>query len=143
MKAIEYFQLAIETDPTYAAAYAGLADAYGQLAYWGFASPREVMPKVKAAMLKAVELDDTLGEAHSILGRLKFFYDWDWLAAEREFKRAIELNPNDTLARLSYSFELAVMGRPAPQCGGRTGLGKPAPGPPVPRAAAAHGASRD
>jgi TolB-like protein len=111
LKATDYFQLAIEKDPNYAAAYAGLADAYGMLAFWGFTSPREVIPKVRAAVLKALEMDDTLGEAHSVLARLMFYCDWDWVAAEREFKRAIKLNANDTDARLAYSFELAVMGR--------------------------------
>ncbi|MDA2937557.1 protein kinase, partial [Acidobacteria bacterium AH-259-A15] len=109
-KALEYFRLALEKDPNFALAHAGLADTYGQRTYWGFVSPREVIPKIRAAALRAVQLDDTLGEAHDVLGRVKMFVEWDWLGAQKEFRRAIELNPNDAEARMVYSLWLATMG---------------------------------
>jgi TolB-like protein/Tfp pilus assembly protein PilF len=110
-KAIEYFQLAIEKDPNYAAAYAGLADAYGHLWFWGIAPPSEIIPKVSAAVSKALELDDALSEAHTALGKHKFYYELDRLSAESAFKRAIELNPNDIKAGTAYALCLATMGR--------------------------------
>ena len=110
-KAIEYFQLAIEKDPHYAIAYAGLADGFGLLAMRGCVAPREVLPKLREAAVKAVQMDDTLSEAHAVMGKLRFYCDWDWPAAEHELKLAIELSPNDTLARLPYSYYLATTGR--------------------------------
>lgn len=109
-KAIEYFQSAIEKDPDYAHAYAGLADAYVGLGIWGVTSSKETMPKAKAAALKALELDDTLAEAHSALGGVMFLYEWDWTAAEKEYKRAIELNPNNAIALQRYADYLTTMG---------------------------------
>lgn len=108
--AIEYFQRAIAKDPTYALAYSGLADSYVTLStfYW---PPREAMPKSKAAALKALELDESLSEAHTSLGNVYFFYDWDWMATEREAKRAIELNPNNANAHDLYGTYLTAMGR--------------------------------
>ena len=93
-KAIEYFQQAIAKDPTYALAYAGLADSYSALADYGFVPPKEAFPKAKEAALKALEIDDTLAEAHASLALIKTAYDWDWSGAEREYQRAIELNPS-------------------------------------------------
>ncbi len=110
-KAREYFELAIEKDPNYAPAYAWLALTYGGTGYWGYMRPREAFPKVKEAALKAIELDDTLADAHLVLAGCSFYYDWDWPAAEREFKRSIELNPNLPEVRHSYSFYLTTMGR--------------------------------
>lgn len=93
-KAIESYEKAIELDPNYALAYAGLADAYGGLGgVWGFVSPTETVPKSRAAALRAIELDETLAEAHAALAGCKFF-EWNWEEAERELKRALELNPN-------------------------------------------------
>jgi len=111
-KAREYSELAIEEDPNYAPAYAWLAMGYGGAGYWGYMRPREAFPKVKEAALKALELDDTLADAHLVLAGCSFYYDWDWPAAEREFKRAIELNPNLPEVQHSYSFYLTTMGRP-------------------------------
>ena len=106
-KGIEYFQQAIDKDPGYALAYAGLADSYstlgGGLAYL---SPSDSLPKAKAAAMKALELDDTLAEAHAALAYAAFFADWDWPTAEREFKRAIELNPNSALSHNRYALYL-------------------------------------
>jgi eukaryotic-like serine/threonine-protein kinase len=103
-KGIEYFQQAIDKDPSYALAYAGLADSYGGLGGGAaYAPPRETLPKAKAAATKALELDDTLAEAHAALGYAGYFSDWNWASAEREFKRAIELNPNSAISHSRYS----------------------------------------
>lgn len=110
-KAIEYFQQAIEKDPSYALAYAGLADAYIQLGVDVHSPPKEVMPKAKRAAVKALELDEALAEAHLSLGTYRLFYDWNWLEAERELKRAIELNPNNPDAHHFYGHYLQAMGR--------------------------------
>jgi tetratricopeptide (TPR) repeat protein len=89
-KAIEYFEQAIKTDPTYTLAYAGLADSYTLRGSWEFLPPREAYPKAKEAAEKALQLDNFLAEAHTSLAWIHFVYDWDWDRAERELKR--ELN---------------------------------------------------
>lgn len=107
---INYFQQAIQQDPNYAPAYAGLADAYALLGSIGVdvLPPREAMPKAEQAALKAVQLDDSLAEGHTSLAYAKMSYDWDWAAAEKEFKRAIELNPGYATAHQWYAhYELA------------------------------------
>jgi serine/threonine protein kinase/tetratricopeptide (TPR) repeat protein len=102
-KGIEYFQQAIDQDRSYALAYAGLADSYSALGGgWMYLSPSDSFPKAKAAALKALQLDDTLAEAHAALAYVDFF-NWDWKSAEREFKRAIELNPNSALSHDRYA----------------------------------------
>jgi serine/threonine-protein kinase len=111
-KGIEYFQQAIDKDPTYALAYAGLADSYSLLgSSIGGLSPRETFPKAKAAALKALERDDTLAEAHAALALVSLRYDWDWPATEREIKRALDLNPNYSTTYQWYSDYLVTMGR--------------------------------
>jgi serine/threonine protein kinase/Flp pilus assembly protein TadD len=103
-KAIEYFQEAITKDPNYTLAHAGLADSYLFLgSYWV-----ETIPEAKVAALKAIELDSTLAEAHVSLGHIKLLLDWDWAAAEREFKQGISLNPGSALAHNQYAKYLAV-----------------------------------
>jgi len=103
-KGIEYFQQAIGKEPDYALAYAGLADSYSGLGTGLiYMPPSETLPKAKAAAMKALELDGTLAEAYSALAYATYFWDWDWSSAEREFKRAIELNPNSALAHQRYS----------------------------------------
>jgi TolB-like protein/DNA-binding winged helix-turn-helix (wHTH) protein len=109
-KAIKYFKQATQKDPNYAAAYASLADVY---ATWipGMSRPRDLMPKAKEFALKALSLDNTLADAHSALGNIELFYDWDWPAAEEEFKRTMELNPNHIWAREWHSRGLVTSGR--------------------------------
>jgi len=110
-KGIEYFQQAIEKDPGYALAYAGLADSYSTLGVgWQYLPPSDTLPKAKAAAMKALQLDDTLAEAHAALAFAAFF-DWDWPSAEREFNRAIELNPNSALSHNRYAEYLETTGR--------------------------------
>jgi TolB-like protein/DNA-binding winged helix-turn-helix (wHTH) protein len=92
-KAIGYFQQALAHDPNDALAYSGLADAYSSLST-EYRAPLEVMPRAKAAAVKAIELDDTLAEAHASLGHVSLIFDWDWARAEHEFRKALELNPS-------------------------------------------------
>jgi len=113
-KGLQFFQQAVDTDPRYALAYVGIADSYSLLAFFGVGDtvpPREAMPKAKAAALKALELDPTLGEAHASLGFVLTNYDWDFPAAEKEFKRAIELNPAYPQAHSFYAVHLTAVGR--------------------------------
>jgi serine/threonine protein kinase/Tfp pilus assembly protein PilF len=110
-KGIEYFQQAIAKDPTYALAYDGLADCYSLLAYYGFVAPEKGYPRARDAAQKALEIDDSLAEAHTSLVFVKTFYDWDWLGAERESQRAIELNPKYATAHQWYGDALIQMGR--------------------------------
>lgn len=113
-RGIDYFQKAIAKDPHDALAYAGLADSYLVLAGYRFVSPKEVLPLAKAAALKAIELDDSLAEGHAPLGALLVEHDLDLPGAEKEFRRAIELNPNYATAHHWYGEEvLAAMGRSA------------------------------
>jgi TolB-like protein/Tfp pilus assembly protein PilF len=106
-KGIEYFQQAITKDPGDAQAYAGLADSYLFLAGFGLGvSPKEGYPRAKDAALKALEIDDTLAEAHIPLAVIKAQYDWDWSGSEREFQRAIALNPSSARAHQAYGFVL-------------------------------------
>jgi TolB-like protein/Tfp pilus assembly protein PilF len=102
-KAADYFQQAIDKDPTYALAYSGLADSYAILPYFSGGSPQEYFPKAKAAALKAVQLDDNLAEAHASLGNILSGFEWNITDSTREFKRAIELNPNYATAHHWYS----------------------------------------
>jgi eukaryotic-like serine/threonine-protein kinase len=110
-RAAEYFQQAIEKDPGYALAWAGLADCYGVYSFYGVLSPKESKPMAKEAARKALELDDTLAEAHVSAAYAKRTYDWDWSGAEREFKRGIELNPNYAMGHAWYGSTLWAMGR--------------------------------
>jgi serine/threonine-protein kinase len=110
-KSVEHFAKAVEVDPTYAPAYAGLADAYYEMVYWGEKPPREYMPRAKAAAERALAIDDTLAEAHASLAIVLEDYDWKFAEAEREYRRAIELNPKCALARQRLGQLLAEMGR--------------------------------
>ena len=109
-KAINYFQQAIQRDPDYAKPYAGLAAVY---ANWvpGMNRPRDLMPKAKELALKALQLDDTLADAHSVLGKIELYYDWDWSAAEEEFKQTMKFNPNQAWAHHWHSRGLVDRGQ--------------------------------
>jgi serine/threonine-protein kinase len=109
---ISSFRRAIEIDPSYALAYVGLADAYrAQVLSSGEKPATEFFPQAKAAAKKAIEIDDTLAEAHGALGFIIFWSDWDWNAAEKECKRALELGPNVAEAHVAYAHVLLITGR--------------------------------
>jgi TolB-like protein/DNA-binding winged helix-turn-helix (wHTH) protein/Flp pilus assembly protein TadD len=110
-KSIEYFQQAVERDPSYASAYSGMADAYALLGYRGDLPSKEALSRAKDAALKAVKLDDTLAEAHASLGFIAETYEWNWSSAEREYKRALDLNPGYATAHNWYAGYLMYLGR--------------------------------
>ncbi|MDP6581973.1 MAG: tetratricopeptide repeat protein, partial [Vicinamibacterales bacterium] len=109
-KSIECFEQAVAEDPGYALAYAGLSDACSWFAFLGSKSAEEMAPKAKQAALEAVALDGELAEAHTSLGSVKFYFDWDWHGADREFRRAIELNPDSAVSLQAYEVFLANLG---------------------------------
>src|SRR5881392_4038044 len=110
--AIEHFQQSIERDPNFALGYVGLADSYTGLTFYNFAAPQEAMPKAKESAIKALTLDDTLAEAHATLAHILINYDWNSSAAEKEFKRSIELNPDYATAHEWYAIHyLTATGR--------------------------------
>jgi serine/threonine-protein kinase len=109
-KAVTFFNQALEKDPTYALAYAGLADAYYGLSNL-YLPPREAMPRVREAAQRAVALDDSLAQAHTSLALVLVWYDWDFAAGEREFRRAISLNPNDSEGHRLYGNFLLATGQ--------------------------------
>ena len=108
-----YFDQAIEEDPKYAGAYSGLADTYALLGDWQYAvmTPKEALPKAKAAAIKALQLDNALGEAHNSLAFCLDGFDWDFDSAGKEFRRAIELNPGYATAHHWYAWHLSLLGR--------------------------------
>ncbi len=109
--AIEYFEKAIDQDPTYARAYAGLADAWALLTLYGGEGPQKTVPQAKAAARKALQLDDTLPEAHNSLGMMLALYDFDFAQSKKEFQRAIDLNPNYATAHHQFgNLNLAMAG---------------------------------
>ena len=110
-KAIEYFDQAIARDPVYALAHAGLADCYTLMPWYGYLWPREAFPKAKAASRRALEVDPKLAEAHISLAHATMNYDWDWKEAEKEFRRALDLNPNYVTAHYWYSDYFTAAGR--------------------------------
>lgn len=112
-RALDYFQQAVAQEPTYALAYVGVAESSFTLGDWGCRAQAEMFPQSKTAVLKAIELDGSIGAAHAWLGRLYFFYDWDWAKAEAEFKQGSELAPNDSATHLAYGVFLIGMGRQA------------------------------
>lgn len=111
-KAIEQFQRAVEVDSNYAPAYAELGYAYVMLSQpLGGLRPKDGEPKAKAAAFKALEIDESLARAHAVLGLVETIYDWNWIGAENDFKRAIDQNPNEALAHWGYAFLLSALRR--------------------------------
>jgi DNA-binding SARP family transcriptional activator len=110
-RAIEYFKQAIDKDPNYAPAYAGLADSYALLSWYSVEPAKNSFPQAKAAALKALELDETLAEAHTSLAFIKQSFEWDFAGATGEYQRAIALNPGYATARQWYGISLSAMGR--------------------------------
>jgi TolB-like protein/DNA-binding SARP family transcriptional activator/Tfp pilus assembly protein PilF len=111
LKSVALFSQALDLDPTFALAYSGMADAYVQLGYGNGLAPGDAFPKARAAALRALELDSTLAEPHATLAFVHMYYDWNWNAAEREFQRAIALNPSYATGHEWYGLFLAAMGR--------------------------------
>jgi len=110
-KGLEYFQEAVALDPAYTQAYAGIADSYALLGLFTVMAPKVAFPKAKEAATKALEMDPELADAHATLGFVGLYYDWDGLAAENEFRRALRNNPNYAMAHTWYAEDLAAMGR--------------------------------
>ncbi|MCC7168779.1 MAG: hypothetical protein IT565_14535, partial [Rhodospirillales bacterium] len=110
-KAVERFERAIAAEPVYAPPYAGLAVAYTYLSIHGWARPRDVMPAAKQHALKALALEETLAEAHWALAYVHQWFEWNWRAAEREYRRAVALNPGDAHLRMVFSCFLLFIGR--------------------------------
>jgi len=110
-KAVEYFQQALDRDPAYSLAYAGLADTYAYLSFFNVVAPREAMPKAKTAAVKGLEIDKDLAEAHVSLGYVSFTYDGDWPAAGKHFEQALALNPAYSRGHTFYTFYLSSSGR--------------------------------
>jgi len=109
--AFDYFEQALEKDPNYALAFTGIAMVYSQGTFFGYVSPNEAYPKVEEYVKRALELDNTLAEAYVILGNINRLYDWNWKAAEQNFIKALQLNPNSATFHMWYSFLLAFTER--------------------------------
>jgi len=111
--AMEYFHQAVDKEPRCALAYAGLADAYVTLGTWGFGplTPKEALQKAKEAAAKALQISDQLAEAHTALAQVRFYHEWNFARAEREYQQALQLNPNSSTGHLYYSIYLVAMGR--------------------------------
>ena len=108
---LAYFQEALEHDPTYALAYAGLADTYNILGDYGYLAPGAAFPEAKAAATRALAIDEALAEAHTALGKAAHLYDWNWAASEQSFQRGIDLNPNYPSAHMWYAELMLTTGR--------------------------------
>jgi len=110
-KSIEYFSEAIQADPSNAQAYSGLSQSYFLLGVFGLYPSKEVYPKARAAAMKAIEIDATTADAHGVLAEIAKGFDWDWAAAESEYKRALELNPSSSNTHALYADYLSMMER--------------------------------
>jgi serine/threonine protein kinase/tetratricopeptide (TPR) repeat protein len=111
LRSLEYFREAIDVDPTWATAHVGLADAYNVMGFYGTLPPGDTFPKAKTAATAALRLDPNLAEAYSDLGYTQHYYEWDWAASEKSFRRAVSLNDNNAYIHLFYANLLAAMGR--------------------------------
>jgi TolB-like protein/Flp pilus assembly protein TadD len=109
-KGVDYFRQAIAEDPDYSLAHAGIADCLVLLGLFGANNPREIMPQAKAAAIEAINLDESLGEAHASLGQIRLIYDWDWTGARADFQQAVRLNPNYPTAHQWHGEYLVSMG---------------------------------
>jgi tetratricopeptide (TPR) repeat protein len=110
-RSVDYFQHALRKDPGFALAHAGLADSYCNLGFFDLLAPAEAMPKAKESAMRALELDGNLAEAHASLATILKVYDRDWLAAERRYQQALQLNPNYVHGYRGYAALLAAIGR--------------------------------
>ncbi|HXF49758.1 MAG TPA: protein kinase [Verrucomicrobiae bacterium] len=110
-KGIRFFEQAIQKDPLYALAYAGLADSYNMLGFYSMLPPKEAFPKARAAALKSLEIDENLAEAYPALAYARHYHDWNWSGAEKDYQRALQLNPNYASANQFYGTFLLSMGR--------------------------------
>ena len=108
-KGIEFFEQALKRDPNYALPYSGLADIYYNIPYFGIMPPREAIPRAKICLKKALEIDEGQADTHASLGRIIAFYDWNWVEADQEFQRALDLNPNSSIVHLDYSHFLSLI----------------------------------
>jgi len=110
-KGLEYYKKAVEKDPNFALAYVGISEIFSTLAIMTILSPKDMFPKAKDPLMKALEIDDTLGEAHMVSALINFYYDWNWSEAEKGFKKAISLNPHNAVTRSWYAWYLLTMSR--------------------------------
>jgi adenylate cyclase len=111
-KALNCFQAAINKDPDFAQAYTGMGQVFAGMGVYSFAPPAQMLPKAKAALYKALSLDENLAEAHAVTAMLAYWFEWDWEAAGRSFDRALALNPGDAMAHAMHSMFLVTMNRP-------------------------------
>ena len=109
--ALRYFELALQKDPNYALAHGAVADTWGGRTFLGLVAPREAYPAVRAGVLRAIELDDTIAETHDLMGRLQMWFEWDLKTAEQAFQRAIQLNANYADVRVFYAWLLNTVKR--------------------------------
>jgi serine/threonine-protein kinase len=111
LRGVDFFQQAIDRDPNYALAYSGLAACYALLANWGSQSSQEVIPKTRESVSRALSLDNSIAEAHSVLGYIKGSHDWNWIEAEKEHRLAFQLNPNDSHVSIFFMACLGPQGK--------------------------------
>jgi len=112
LRAIEFYKQALEKDPQYALPYVGIADVFNVFGVWAFMPPKEACSKAKEALERAIAIDDTIGEAYTSMAFFNFLHEWDWPTAEKNYKKGIELNPNNAYAHAWYAVALVAIKRP-------------------------------